>query len=187
MSFEDMSDSRNKNEGLVVLNDIQDRIYGLRGQRVMLDSDLAIIYGVTTSRLNEQVKRNRKRFPEDFIFQLTLDEFQNLSQFATGFKHRDSKNLPYGFTEHGAVMLATVLNSQIAIEASIQIVRAFSKMHLILALHKDLAQRVRKIESAIRQHDQTFDVVSDLLSDIMNDPKYLKHKIGFVEPAKKKK
>lgn len=182
-----MADSRNKNESLVILGDIQDRIHGLRGQRVMLDSDLAIVYGVTTSRLNEQVKRNRKRFPEDFIFQLTPDEFRNLSQTATGFKHRDPKNLPFAFTEHGAVMLATVLNSQIAVEASIQIVRAFSKMHLVLALHKDLAQKVRKIESAIRQHDQNFDVVSDLLSDIMNDPKYLKRKIEFVEARKKKK
>ena len=182
-----MSDSKNKSEDLIVFDEIQGRIYELRGQRVMFDSDLASIYGTTTSRLNEQVKRNRKRFPQDFIFQLTKNEFMNLSQIATGFKNRDPKNLPFAFTEHGAVMLATILNTPVAVEASIQIVRAFSSMRLVLTLHRDLAQRVRKIESAIRQHDQTFDVVSELLSEIMNDPKYLKRKIGFIETKKKKK
>lgn len=153
----------------------------------MLDSDLAIVYGVTTSRLNEQVKRNRKRFPEDFIFQLDKDEFQNLSQIATGLKHRDPRKPPFAFTEHGAVMLATILNTPVAVEASIQIVRAFSKLRLVMAMHKDLALSVKKIESAIRQHDQNFGVVSDLLSEIMHDPKYLKRKIGFVETKKRKK
>ncbi len=91
---------------------VEQKIYIVRGRRVMMDADLAEIYGVTTSRLNEQVKRNRHRFPEDFIFQLTKEEFDNLSQIATGFKHRDPKKLPFTFTEHGAVMLASVLNSQ---------------------------------------------------------------------------
>lgn len=182
-----MQTSMNPNGSLAVLEDIQERIYDLRGQRVMLDFDLATVYGVTTSRLNEQVKRNRKRFPEDFIFQLDQEEFRNLSQIATGLKHRDPKKPPFAFTEHGAVMLATILSSPVAVEASIQIVRAFSKMRMVLAMHKDLAQRVKKIESAIRQHDQNFDVVSDLLSEIMRDPKYLKRKIGFVEPKKRKK
>src|SRR5215469_1958799 len=101
------------------LPDLLDRqIYLIRGEKVMLDSDLAALYGVTTKRLNEQVKRNRKRFPQDFMFQLTPTEVQELnrSQNATGSqKHRDPRFRPYAFTEHGAVMLASVLNSQIAI------------------------------------------------------------------------
>lgn len=182
-----MSNSGNKNESLLVLEDIQDRIYGLRGQRVMLDSDLAIIYGVTTSRLNEQVKRNRNRFPEDFIFQLTTDEFRNLSQIATGFKHRDPKNLPFAFTEHGAVMLASVLNSPTAVEASIVVVRAFVRLRSILSLHEDIAKRIDQLAKIAVNHENEFDVVFQLLGEIMRDPKYLKHKIGFVEPKKKKK
>jgi hypothetical protein len=182
-----MVNPKNKSQSLVVLDDIHERIHELRGQRVMFDADLAVIYGVTTSRLNEQVKRNRKRFPEDFIFQLTTAEFRNLSQIATGFKHRDPKNRPFAFTEHGAVMLATILNTPIAIQASINIVRAFSKMRLVLAMHKGLAERVKRIEAAIRQHDQNFDVVEELLREIMRDPKYLKREIGFIEAKKGKK
>ena len=144
------------------------------------------MYAVPTNRLNEQVKRNRHRFPEDFIFQLTKEEFDNLSQIATGFKHRDPKKLPFTFTEHGAVMLASVLNSPTAIEASIKVVRAFVKMRSILALHQDLAKRIEELEKVADNHEQDFEVVFQLLGDIMRDPKFLKRKIGFVEEKKGK-
>jgi hypothetical protein len=132
------------------LPDLIDRqIYLIRGEKVMLDTDLALLYGVTTKRLNEQVKRNRKRFPEDFMFQLTPAEVQELnrSQNATGSqKHRDPRYRPFAFTEDGAVMLASVLNSQIAITAGIQVVRAFVRLRSVLAAHKELAKRLEKLE-----------------------------------------
>ena len=175
-----------KNQKKKVEN-VEDKIYNIRGQRVMFDSDLAEVYGVSTSRLNEQVKRNKHRFPEDFIFQLTAEEFTNLSQIATGFKHRDPKKLPYVFTEHGAVMLASVLNSPTAIEASIKVVRAFVQMRSILALHQDLADRIEELEKTTDYHSEKFGVVSQLLGEIFRNPKFLKRKIGFVEEEKKKK
>src|SRR6266545_1657742 len=120
------------------LASIESAIYLLRGQRMMLDSDLASIYGVTTKRLNEQLKRNRSRFPDDFAFQLTAEEFKNMksqiatsslrSQFVTSSSHGGKRKLPWVFTEHGALMLASVLNSQIAVQASVRVVRAFVRL-----------------------------------------------------------
>jgi hypothetical protein len=175
---------------LAVIEGIEEKIYLIRGQKVMLDSDLAKVYQVATKVLNQAVKRNLHRFPEDFMFQLTEDEFaklRNWSQFVTSSKkHRGASYRPYAFTEHGAVMLASVLNSQTAIEASINVVRAFVKMRSILALHQDLAERIEKLEKTTGKHDQKFAVISQLLSEIFRDPKYLKRKIGFVEEKKKK-
>ncbi len=186
-----MSINNDKSIQLAVIEVIEDKIYLLRGQRIMLDSDLAEVYGVTTKRLNEQVRRNIQRFPSDFVFQLTELEFvslRNRSQFATSSnKHRGASYRPYAFTEHGAVMLASVLNSATAVEASIIVVRTFVKMRAMLALHQDLADRVNELEKVTDYHGQKFGVVSGLLSQIMRDPKYLKRKIGFVEPKKKKK
>jgi hypothetical protein len=124
---------------------IEDRILMIRGQKVMLDEDLATVYGVSTKRLNEQVKRNVGRFPQDFIFQLTQEEMDLVrSQIATASK-RNTRYLPYAFTEHGAVMAATILNSPIAVQASIYIVRAFVKMRSILAAHKELAKKLEEL------------------------------------------
>lgn len=180
----------NKSAQLAVVEEIEDKIYLLRGQRVMLDSDLAEVYGVTTKRLNEQVRRNVKRFPSDFVFQLTAAEFaslKNWSQFATSSsKHRGSAYRPYAFTEHGAVMLASVLNSPTAVEASIVVVRAFVKLRALLELHQDLADRVEELEKVTDYHGQKFGAVSALLSEIMRDPKYLKRKIGFVDAKRSK-
>lgn len=143
----------------------------------MLDSDLAEVYGVTTKRLNEQVRRNVHRFPGDFVFQLTEQEFvslRNWSQFATSSnKHRGAAYRPYAFTEHGAVMLASVLNSPTAVEASIIVVRAFVRMRAMLELHQDLADRVEGLEKVTDHHGQKFGAVSALLGEIMRDPKYL--------------
>jgi len=160
----------------------------IRGQKVMLDSDLAEVYQVETRVLNQAVKRNLHRFPEDFMFQLTEDETESLrSQFVTSNKGRGGRRyLPYAFTEHGAVMLASVLNSLTAIEASIKVVRAFVKMRSILALHQDLADRIEELEKVTDSHEQEFGVVFQLLGDIMRDPKFLKRKIGFIEEKKGK-
>ena len=180
--------NKEKHEQLIVIEEIEEKIFLIRGQKVMLDSDLAEIYDVTTKRLNEQVKRNIDRFPEDFMFQLTNEEFESLrSQSATSNKIRGGRRyLPYAFTEHGAVMLASVLNSPTAIQASIKVVRAFVKMRSLLALHQDLAERVEELEKVSSNHKQTFDVVYQLFSEIFNDPKVLKRKIGFVEEKETK-
>ena len=165
---------------------VAERIHIIRGQKVMLDADLAEVYGVTTRRLNEQVKRNRKRFPEDFMFQLSkaeAQEFVNRSQFATGSqKHRDPRYRPYAFTEHGAVMLASVLSSPIAVEASIQVVRAFIKLRTILAAHKELAQKITELE---QKYDERFKVVFAAIKQLMEPPPGPKRQIGFKTSEKK--
>ena len=121
----------------------------IRGQRVILDTDLAQIYGVSVKRLNEQVKRNRQRFPNDFCFQLTLGEAETLrSQIATS-KRGGRRYLPYAFTEHGAIMAANILNSSRAIQMSVFVVRAFVKMRALLSNDKGLAEELKKLESKL--------------------------------------
>lgn len=139
---------------------IEQHIYLIRGHKVMLDSDLAELYGVTTKRLNEQVKRNQGRFPDDFMFQLTRGEVDSLnrSQFATGSqRHRDPRFKPYAFTEHGAVMLASVLNSATAVQVSTQVVRAFVRLRSILAEHKELARKMDALEKSYQAQSQRYD------------------------------
>jgi hypothetical protein len=176
-----MSDSQS------VLSDLIDRqIYLIRAEKVMLDSDLAVLYGVTTKRLNEQVKRNRKRFPQDFMFQLTPAEVQELnrSQNATGSqKHRDPRYRPFAFTEHGAVMLASVLNSQIAITASIQVVRAFVRLRSVLAAHKELARRLEKLEKTTTLN---FTEIYKFIDEYGRSHRHLPSAIGFRHPSTKK-
>jgi hypothetical protein len=177
----------NSGSAIVALEEIERKIFLLRGERVMFDHELAEIYQVETKVLNQAVKRNLKRFPADFMFQLSESEFETIrSQNVTASK-RNIRFRPYVFTEHGAVMLATILNSPTAVEASIVVVRAFVRMRAMLALHQDLADRVEELEKVTDYHGQKFGAVSALLSEIMRDPKYLKRKIGFVEPKKKKK
>ena len=183
-----MTNKETKEMGLTVIEEIEEKIYFIRGQKVMLDSDLAEVYQVETKVLNQAVKRNLHRFPEDFMFQLAEDETESLrSQIVTSNKGRGGRRyMPYAFTEHGAVMLASVLNSPTAIEASIKVVRAFVKMRSILALHQDLAERIEELEKVTDKHNQKFAAVSHLLSEIFRDPKFLKRKIGFVEEKKGK-
>lgn len=178
-----------QNSAIALIDEIKEKIHVIRGQRVMLDSDLAEVYQVETKLLNRAVKRNLNRFPPDFIFQLNDEEADSLRrQIGTSNNGRGGRRyLPYVFTEHGAVMLASVLNSPTAVEASIIVVRAFVKMRAMLDLYKDLADRVEELEKVTDYHGQKFGVVSGLLSQIMRDPKYLKRKIGFVEAKKKKK
>ncbi|HKP67737.1 MAG TPA: ORF6N domain-containing protein [Pyrinomonadaceae bacterium] len=178
-----------KKESSELIEKVEEKIYVIRGQRVMTDSDLADIYGVETRTLNQAVNRNLARFPRDFVFRLSQEEFDSLiSQTVTSKTGRGGRRkLPYVFTEHGAVMLASVLNSPTAVDASIVVVRAFVKMRSILALHKDLAKRIEQLSKVAVKHENDFNVVFHLLSEIMGDSKFLKRKIGFIEANKKGK
>jgi hypothetical protein len=145
-----------KNPKTTVATTVASKIHIVRGQRVLLDADLAELYGVTTKRLNEQVKRNRDRFPADFMLQLTEAEaISSRSQIATLNKGRghNLKYLPLAFTEHGAIMAATILNSPLAIEMSVYVVRAFVKLREVLASHADLARKLETLEKSVASLD----------------------------------
>jgi hypothetical protein len=169
---------------LAMVERIEKRIYLIRGQKVMLDSDLAGLYGVTTKVLIQAVKRNIKRFPLDFMFQLSKEEFlrsQNVisnlrSQFVTS-SYGGRRYLPYAFTEQGVAMLSSVLNSERAIQVNIQIMRTFSKLKRILASHKDLARKIEELES---KYDTQFKVVFDAIRQLMKPPEKGIKKIGFL-------
>jgi len=156
---------------------IEQKIFWIRGKKVMLDVDLAQLYGVPTKRLNEQVRRNIKRFPEDFMFQLTWEEAKFLrSQFATLKRGEHIKYLPRAFTEQGIAMLSSVLNSERAIGVNIAIMRAFVKMRQLLEKHKGL---LRKIEEMEKKYDYQFKVVFEAIRSIIKEEEKPKHRIGF--------
>ena len=183
---------------LLPLEAITHHIVVLREQKVLLDSDLAALYGVQTRRLNEQVRRNQGRFPKDFIFELTAEEFANLkSQFATS-SWGGRRKLPLAFTEHGAIMAATILNSPRAVEVSVYVVRAFVRLRELAATHGDLAKRLdeleQKTEGLADQHDSfsrntrnQLKQVFDALRELMAPPDPPKRPIGFVTPEDKGK
>lgn len=169
-----------KDINIIPVEYIQKRIYVIRGQRVMLDRDLAEIYGVSTKRLNEQVKRNKDRFPEDFMFQLTQEEFNNLrSQIATS-KRGGRRYRPYVFTEHGAVMLASVLNTPKAVQMSIFVVRAFVKLREMVLMHKELAEKLQELEKKVVKHDKEIKLLFEAIKQLMFTPKKSVKRIGFV-------
>jgi hypothetical protein len=162
---------------------IESLIYTIRGLRVMLDSDLAKIYGVSTMRLNEQFKRNSSRFPSDFSFQLTQQEFADLiSQIAISKRGRGGRRkLPWVFTEHGALMLASVLNSPIAVEASVRVVRAFVLMREQLTANKELAQKLVELESRVSGHDEAIQNLFEAIRQLVEPPLPENRKqIGFM-------
>ncbi|MBU0503348.1 MAG: ORF6N domain-containing protein [Candidatus Omnitrophota bacterium] len=157
---------------LIAAEAIATKILEIRGKRVMLDRDLAVLYGVKVKRLKEQVHRNIKRFPIDFMFELTWDEVQSLrSQFATlnagqniSKRGKHIKYLPYVFTEQGVAMLSSVLNSERAIQVNIMIMRAFIKLREILLTHKDLAEKIEEIESKYAGHSE---IINEILEAII--------------------
>lgn len=157
---------------------IESKILLVRDKKVILDRDLALLYKVPTGRLNEQVKRNRGRFPEDFMFQLTKEEFENWrSQIAISNSEKMGiRRKPYAFTEQGVAMLSSVLNSKVAIQVNIQIMRTFTRLKEIIMSHKDLQ---RKIENMERKYDQQFKVVFDAIKQLLIPPEKPKGKIGF--------
>jgi len=173
-------------KSLVVSESIETRILTIRGQKVMLDADLAELYGVETRRLNEQVRRNSERFPEDFMFQLTGEEFANLkSQFATS-SWGGRRKLPYAFTEHGAIMAASVLNTARAIEISVHVVRAFVHLRELVSGHKELSQKLNQLERKVGAHDRAIAELINAIRELMTplEPKK-KRPIGFA-PWKEK-
>jgi len=156
---------------LLDIRDIESRIFVIRDEKVMIDRDLASLYGVTTKRLNEQVKRNASRFPADFMFRLSLAERTELVAKCDRFeKLKHSSVMPYAYTEHGAVMLASMLNSSIAVHASIQIVRAFVRMRHVLALDKDLARRVENLEKKADLHDTDIRLILQDIRKLLRAP-----------------
>jgi hypothetical protein len=181
---------------------IERRIYLIRGQKVMLDFDLAELYGVTTSRLNEQVSRNKKRFPDDFMFRLTKGEAEALrSQFAISNMERPEfagknenlrsqiltsssgkggrRHLPYAFTEQGVAMLSGVLNSEQAIEVNIAIMRAFVRLRQMLETNEELNRKFAAVIKKLSAHDKYFRVVFDELKKLMEKPRSSGRQIGF--------
>jgi hypothetical protein len=164
------------------VQDITRTIIVLRGHRVMLDVELAALYGVTTKRLNEQVKRNTERFPVDFMFQLSRTEIEalNRSHFATSpQKHRDPRFPPYAFTEHGAIMAATILNSALAVQMSVHVVRAFVKLRALLASNTALARKVDELERKYQHHDEAISAILAAIRELMNPPIPKRRSIGF--------
>ncbi len=166
-----------KKQAIVPAERIESRILLIRSHKVMLDSDLAEIYGVSTKRLNEQVKRNKDRFPADFMFKLTAKEKAEVVANCDHLRRlKFSPALPYAFAEHGAVMLASVLNSPVAVQASIQVVRAFIRLREILATHRELARKLAELE---QKYDKQFKVVFDAIRELMSPPKKERRQIGF--------
>jgi hypothetical protein len=175
---------------LIPLEVIAGKIFILRGHRVMLDRDLAELYGVETKALNQAVKRNQDRFPEDFMFRLTSDETKGVlisrSQIVTLKVGQNIKYLPYVFTEHGVVMLANVLKSAIAVRASIQVVRAFVHLRQFLATNEQLAGKIEAIEKKVGKHDADLQAILAILRTLLEpSPAPARQSFGFVSPGKK--
>ncbi|MDP2653260.1 MAG: ORF6N domain-containing protein [Candidatus Omnitrophota bacterium] len=161
---------------------IEKRIFLIRGHKIIVDKDLAGLYGVTTRRLNEQVKRNRHRFPPDFMFQLTVEEKKQVVAICDHLKTlRFSPALPHVFTEHGAIMAASVLNTKKAVEMSVFVVRAFIKLREFLSAHQELARKIEDLERVVGRHDTEIKTIVDAIRQLMAPPpEPPKRKIGFV-------
>jgi hypothetical protein len=178
---------------VIPLERIANLILQLRGNKVILDSDLAVLYGVETKRLNQQVRRNIDRFPSDFMFQLTLEESDALKlQFATSkVGHGGRRKLPLAYTEHGALMAASVLNTKQAIQVSVFIVRAFVKMRDMLSTHKEIAHRLDDMERTLGEHDEAIKALIAAIRELMQPlqakklPEYSGEKVGFRRKRKK--
>ena len=160
---------------------VEPRILVLRGQKVILDRDLANLYEVPVKRLNEQAKRNAERFPADFLFQLTPEEYEILrSQIATSKPGSGGRRYPpYAFTEHGTIMAATVLNSQRAIEMSVFVVRAFVRLRKLFATNRELAEKVTEQDRRLKTHDGTIRQIIDAIKELTSPPATPRKRIGF--------
>jgi len=168
-------------DALVVQGEISSKILTLRGQQVMIDSDLAELYQVTLKRLNEQVKRNDDRFPHDFMFQLRKEEYENLrSQFATSNKGRGGRRyMPYAFTEEGIYMLATVLNSKVAVQTNISIIRTFKKLREFSKHYNVLAKQIIEVE---RKSDKQYKALRKALDELIASSEVAEGKVmGFLK------
>lgn len=166
---------------LVSEEGIHGKILLIRGQRVMIDADLAELYGVPTMALNQAVKRNIDRFPPDFMFQLTRDEKNEVITNCDNLrKLKYFRGLPHAFTEHGALMLASVLNSERAVEMSLAVIRVFVKLRAMLSAHKELAAKIGELESRIERHDKEIQAIFQAIKQLMTPPPTPpKRPIGF--------
>ena len=185
-------------QAIIPIGRIEQDILLLRGQKVILDADLAQLYGVATKVLNQAIKRNIERFPEDFMFQLTDGESAALrSQIVTSKEGRGGRRYaPYAFTEHGAIMAASVLNTEQAVKVSVYVVRAFVKLREMLSTHKQLAQKLAELERGLQKHDHQILALVEAIRQLMEPPPEPKRKpIGYAteheehkkKPARKKK
>jgi len=172
-------------KAIIVVKQTESKIQFIRGQKVILDADLAVLYGVPVKRLNEQVRRNSDRFPSDFIFRLSSSEYENLrSQVATSSSgYGGRRYLPYAFTEHGAIMAATVLNSERAVEMSIFVVRAFVRMRQALTSNQKIVAKLGELERRLETHDSDIQDLVEAIRELMTPPAPDPRKIGFQLPS----
>jgi hypothetical protein len=177
-----------KRRGTTVFS-VESRIFFLRHQRVILDRDLAELYGVPVRQLNQQVKRNADRFPPDFVFQLKAREQEVLrSQIVISKKRRGGRRyLPFAFTEHGAIMAATVLNSERAVQMSVFVVRAFVRLREMLATNRSLAAKLDELENRLDSHDSSIQELIEAIRELMIPEDLPRSRIGFQLPAGKAK
>ena len=166
---------------LIPLEVVEHRIFIIRGHRVMIDRDIAELYGVETKYLNRQVRSNSARFPEEFMFRLTIDEKNELVQICHRFETmKHSTSMPYAFTEHGVAMLSGVLNSERAIKINIVIIKAFVKLREIISTHKEPAQKINELEHKIEGHDEHIRTIFEAIRRLMEPPpEPPKRRIGF--------
>jgi len=164
---------------IISVESITSRIYFIRGFKVMLDKDLAELYGVETRVLKQAVKRNNERFPEDFMFSLTNQDVRNLTSQIVISSWGGSRHPPMAFTEQGVAMLSSVLNSKQAIEVNIAIMRTFVKMREIMATNKEFAEKLKSIEEQLSEHDEQFHMVFEAIKQLLQDNEKPKKKIGF--------
>ena len=168
-------------KNLIIQNQIESKILLIRGHKVMLDRDLAELYGVTTAYLKRQVRRNIERFPKDLMFELSAKEFENWrSQF--GISKSDKMGLrynPFAFTEHGTLILSSVLNSKRAIRVNLQIIRVFIKLREIVSLHKELAYELRRLENKYEKHDKQIYAIFEQIREFLTFKEKSKKQIGF--------
>jgi hypothetical protein len=170
---------------LIPIEIIENKILLIRGQKVMLSTHLADLYGVETRALNQAVKRNSNRFPEDFMFQLTVVEAgQLVSQNVIPHRKYLGGSLPYAFTEQGVAMLASVLNSERAVQVNIAIMRAFVKLRNLLSAHKALAPKLNELERKIENHDEHIKVIFNAIRQLVASPEPKEKKIGFVKESR---
>ncbi|MEK6615705.1 MAG: ORF6N domain-containing protein [Bacteroidota bacterium] len=167
-------------EQLIPYEIIEQRIFLIRGQKVMIDRHLAELYAVPTKSLNLAVKRNIEKFPEEFMFRLTKEEYDSLRfQFETLKRGKHSKYLPYAFTEHGVAMAANVLKSERATRMSILIVKAFVKLRAVISTHKELAAQLKLLESKVDKHDAAIQSIIEAIKQLMQPPNPPRKPIGF--------
>jgi len=168
---------------IATVDEIERTIHVIRGQRVMLDSDLTALYGVTTKQLNQQVSRNRDRFPDDFAYRLTLQEFTSLRSQIVTSKQQTGRGgrryLPLAFTEQGVAMLSSVLKSPTAVRVNIEIMRAFVRMRRLMATPGELVEQLTKLKETVQLHDGQIKTIAQVLQQMMEKPLAPQRKIGF--------